>query len=640
MALTQEQLKAARERLGVQVSSPVTSNIASELDSAWATTPTQKPSLKERAVGALKGETTFEATQGGAESIPENLAKTVGNIPSSATKIVRGVIAPVNPLDVNSPLNIGSNVVKGVDAVKDIFKERGIKEGIKDIAGGVADTATKIFKKPGEFIVDQAMKFAEKPGEYTANATEKIAKMGIEDPLFIPSLIYGGPKATGSKADVISTVTKPITRGADTSVSNITKEVTSAVQDLTAKTEKQIESSILTKFEKGVKPTITGKITSPKVSGYRDDVVEAVKTIKENQPNLSFVDDVGESINGQTPKNLQQFSEAIEQTKKNVFTKYDALAKEAGEAGVKVKMAPIADELDVVINDKALNLANPKAVRYAKEMKDRFNQAGELDAVTAQNVIQHYNKSLEAFYRNPSYDNASQAAIDSLLVNKMRKSLDDGVTEITGEGYQALKNQYGALKTIEKDVIKASLRDARKNVKGLIDFSDILSGGQVVSGLVSLNPGLIASGVTQKAITQFYKYLNNPNRAIEKMFKSLDQKGTPIPNKQGGFISADFASGKKLSQSTIKKIPSDLRDEAVSAYDNLRDLNDGNLNINMQEDINTFMKKVESGSVTPDDLMEAERIQRYLRNEPVSLKVKSSKFVQDAKTGRMKGSSK
>lgn len=67
------------------------------------------------------------------------------------------------------------------------------------------------------------------------------------------------------------------------------------------------------------------------------------------------------------------------------------------------------------------------------------------------------------------------------------------------------------------------MRDAKKNVKGLIDFTDILSGGQLVSGIVSLNPALIASGVTQKAITQYIKFLNNPNRAIESMFKAVEK---------------------------------------------------------------------------------------------------------------------
>ena len=41
----------------------------------------------------------------------------------------------------------------------------------------------------------------------------------------------------------------------------------------------------------------------------------------------------GES-RGQLPKNLSEFSDAISQTKKKLYSEYDALAKSAGEGGV------------------------------------------------------------------------------------------------------------------------------------------------------------------------------------------------------------------------------------------------------------------------------------------------------------------
>lgn len=304
----------------------------------------------------------------------------------------------------------------------------------------------------------------------------------------------------------------PLVKGASKLVKNITQPI-----------EKKVEGSVLSQYKKGVKPLINAKMTISGANKYDDNVITGVKTIKDNKTNLSFVDDTGEVVAGETPKTLQQFSDSIEQTKKVIFNGYDELAKKAGKAGVQVNMKPIADELDTIINNRALSITNPNSIKYAKQLKARLLSTGNLDATTAQDVVQNYNKSLEAFYRNPSYETATQASIDAMIANNMRKALDDGISGITGAEYGALKRQYGALKAIEKDVIKATLRDARKNTKGLIDFSDILSGGQVVSGLVSLNPGAIASGLTQKGIASFYKYLNNPNRAIEKMFKSVDK---------------------------------------------------------------------------------------------------------------------
>jgi hypothetical protein len=297
---------------------------------------------------------------------------------------------------------------------------------------------------------------------------------------------------------------------------------------LTNKSEATIESNILTKFEKGVKPLINARTTPGRVAAYREDILTAVKTIKENQPNLTFNDiPGGEAISGTLPKSLQELSDALEQTKGSIFAKYDALAKQTGDAGIKVNVGAIADELSSVINNKALAITNPRAIDYAVSLQERLSNAGGIDAVTAQEVIKNLNKELEAYYRNPTYDMGSRATIDAMVANKMREGLDSAVTSTTGKSYQGLKDQYSALKTIERDVIKASLRDARKNVKGPIDFTDVFSGGQVVNGILSLNPATVAQGVTAKAIASFYKFLNNPNRAIESMFKSVDQLPPP-----------------------------------------------------------------------------------------------------------------
>jgi hypothetical protein len=299
--------------------------------------------------------------------------------------------------------------------------------------------------------------------------------------------------------------------------------------------EKFIESQIVKEFTKGVKPILPGKTTPNLLNRYNDNVVSAVKTIRANKDKLNFTDETGEIIAGQTPKNITQLNDAVEQTKKTIFTQYDELAKKAGAQGLEVDVTPISNELDSIIGNKSLAITNPNAVQYAQNLKDRLSTIGKIDAQTAQDVVQNYNKSLEAFYRNPTYDNASNAAIDSVVANNMRKALDDGISGLTGAEYQALKNQYGALKAIERDVIKASLKEARKNAKGLIDFTDILSGGQVVNGIMSLNPAMVASGATQKAIAALYKHLNDPNRAISKMFEAAD---TPV----GGIV-------KKISKS-------------------------------------------------------------------------------------------
>lgn len=470
-------------------------------------TPTPSIPMAKKVLTGGEIKPTFPASEGGASTIGGNVVKTFGNIPSSAARLAQTVIAPVNPANLESPINIGSNIAKSFDVAKDIVKDRGVIQGAKDIAGGFVDTAKNI----GGAIAGFGKKAIENP----AQTISDLAKVGIEDPLLIPSIIYTPSKLAGQRPDAISRLASPLTRGTDTSLMGI-------VKNLTQKSEAQIEKSVVKGFEKGVKPTLPGRTTLSKAEDYRDDVVSAVKSIDRNKNNLTFTDEIGEITSGRNPKTLQELSDAINQTKASIYKQYDDLATKAGEGGLKIDLVPISKELDTVISSKSLQLTNPKAIKYAEELKERLTASGALDSKTTQEVIQHYNKSLEAFYRNPSYDSASQAAIDAMIVNQIRKTLDEGISGLTGKNYQALKNEYAALKTIEKDVVKAALRDARRNNKSLIDYTDIFTGGDIIGGIMTLNPSAIARGVTARSIKEFYKFLNDPNRAIDRMFKVIE----------------------------------------------------------------------------------------------------------------------
>ena len=176
---------------------------------------------------------------------------------------------------------------------------------------------------------------------------------------------------------------------------------------------------------------------------------------------------------------------------------------------------------------------HPETINYAKARSATLKARTSYTTTEAQEAITTLNDSLQSFYRNPSYDTASKAYVDSLIANKMRSSLDDVIEKTTAKQYQVLKNRYGALKTIEKDVTKRAIVDARKNVKGLVDFSDIISSSAAIHGLLAANPATLASAATSKGMAAWIKRLNDPNKIVGNMFNKserLIQKGaTQIP---------------------------------------------------------------------------------------------------------------
>jgi uncharacterized protein YbjQ (UPF0145 family) len=287
-------------------------------------------------------------------------------------------------------------------------------------------------------------------------------------------------------------------------------------------TEATIAAKVASDFKKGVKPAIAGT-TKGQMDKQTNQIVDAVKLMQENVPNLKFMDDTGEVVSGRAPQSVFELSDALDQTKRSVFQTYSVLPKAAGERGLTINPAGIADELETVASNKALQLSNPEAIKYAQTVRDRYRDIGNLDPEIVQDVIKNMNESLKAFYRNPTYTDASRAAIDAMVVNNLRKLLDEGVEKLTGEAYQAIKNQYQSLKAVERDIVRAAAREAKKGTKGLIDYTDIFTGADLIGGILTLSPGAVARGAAGRAFKEFYKYLNDPNRAIERMFKNAEK---------------------------------------------------------------------------------------------------------------------
>ena len=300
----------------------------------------------------------------------------------------------------------------------------------------------------------------------------------------------------------------------------------------------EVRTTVVKGFDTAIKPNLASKQTPTQRAKYETQVAQGLESIANNAENLRFVDEAsGEVVTGRLPQNLKEFVDGLEQTKQTIFKQYDDLAEKAGEAGAKIDTVRIANELDAIINSKALKLSNPESIAYANSVRDRLLSTRALNALDAQDVIRNYNNSLDAFYRNPTPEGLTRNAVDALVANQLRRALDDEIDALTGANYQGLKSEYAALKAIERDVMRAYNRDARRNTKGLIDFTDVLTGGQVVGGILSMNPAVIGQGLAGKAIAGAIKMWNDPNRKVRQIFDEMSryrrpEGGTPTPTRK------------------------------------------------------------------------------------------------------------
>lgn len=376
------------------------------------------------------------------------------------------------------------------------------------------------------------------------------------------------------------------------------------VDDLFRPTEAKLTQKIDTLFTKAVRPTMQGKQNVGQMERAREQAIDAVRTINLNAPNLKFTNELGEVVEGRAPESLREFSQSIEQTKSSIYKQYNDLAKQTGDAGVKVNPVEFTDEFDAFINNKSVQVASPETVEYAKMMRDRYGNAGELSPEDIENIIKIYNQDLQTFYKNPTADQGRKVAVDAMVVNNLRKQLDTAIEKTTGEDYQKLKNQYGALRSIEKDVLNATLRDARKNTAGLIDYTDILTGGDLVTGVLSMNPAVIGGAVAQRGIKSYFKYLNDPNTNVKKMFQTAETlQSRP---KQGYFERVvtgqeDLSPGLSIrSTVTPVKVGAQLTERE---FDMMVDALDDVALARTQPDFNEMLAKYGLQNATNDELV-------------------------------------
>lgn len=305
------------------------------------------------------------------------------------------------------------------------------------------------------------------------------------------------------------------------------------VRAIAGNTISGLDKFIKENFERAVKPSVVGKSTFQQAERYGTKVGLALNSIIDNKAGLHLRDEYGQPVApGTLPQSLDQFSQAIDQTKQAVFAKYDAMAKAAGQQGIRVPLNSAIAELQKVGSSTTMRDLDPKIAAQANAMAATLARRGTYSPEEAQAAIQHLNASLDAFYKNPNFETASRAGVSALIAAKLRQGLDQAVAAAQGPGYQELKNQYGALRTLESDVVKRAIVVSRQEVgRGLMGrIGDIASADEVIRGLLHFNPASVATGAGIRAFTGFVRHLHNPNRAVKRLFSAAERRQTLQPS--------------------------------------------------------------------------------------------------------------
>ena len=292
----------------------------------------------------------------------------------------------------------------------------------------------------------------------------------------------------------------------------------------TGLTEKET-ANVAEKFTKAVRPGDVSIRNAGGLEAYRKKATEAMSDIVAHLPKMNIIDkETGEAVTqiSKMKNAVDGTLQAVDEGKKLIFKAYDNLQRSAGESA-KIDLNPIADQMESFAKDnKVLQTEYPQVYKQMLADAQALRDAGSYTLEEAQESIRKANDSLQSFYRTGAGGDAAQAR--AFVASRLRTMIDEEVEGATGQSYQALKNKYGNFKTIEKDVMRMATRSAKKAPKGLFDvLGDMAASGEMMRGLITMNPGDIAASAGIKLTSAWYKALNSPNNLLRKAFRIIEE---------------------------------------------------------------------------------------------------------------------
>lgn len=313
-------------------------------------------------------------------------------------------------------------------------------------------------------------------------------------------------------------------------------------------TPQPIKAIINEAVDKALRPS-KKSITDPKFYDKADDAFHILAR------NKILTDDAGKLRN---PETRSETLDVLKNAKKKIYEEYSSLADVATGKGAQINTQPIIADTINLVKDKGWSVdVKEYAIKQARSLSDLEGAS----PAKIQDRIEELNNNFNPFATGKD---KVRTEIDASIARRLRQALDEAIEKTEGEGYQALRNEYASLKTIENDLINASAVEARKNKAGLVDFTDIFTGGNILGSVVTGNPAMLAQGLGGRGVKEFIKWLNDPNRYLKNAFNAIE-KNPNFRKQMGGATQKALTEG--VTQTPTVQVPINLPAKAQSTID-------------------------------------------------------------------------
>jgi hypothetical protein len=331
--------------------------------------------------------------------------------------------------------------------------------------------------------------------------------------------------------------------------------------------EQKIDQAIVSGVKKGIKPSVVGKSDAGLTKKYYDNAKTAVRDIVDSS-------DVPLS---KSQNILEDFSQAVKNTKIKLHDQYSKMAVDAGESGALVNLRPVIDDIRVMTIDSNLQRANPNIVSTLNKYLDNWEKnPASINPSDAEELIAMLNSKAKAFWKDPNMH--SEAALNERIAQQLRKQTFDTINDYQGPGYAELRKRYGAQLALEKEVADRATVAGRRADFGFFDIANIPTAGEFVRSALTADPAGIAKAGIMMAVKSKMKSLNDPSNIIRKMFKDVETLNaikakypSPTAAVPGGPMVRSSAIDDMIKQDIAMR--NSIRNEAANAqYGNVADM--------------------------------------------------------------------
>ena len=217
--------------------------------------------------------------------------------------------------------------------------------------------------------------------------------------------------------------------------------------------------------------------------------------------------------------------------KKQVWQQYQQRLGPAAAQGAVIDGNQIADAMMNSI-DARTAAQNPGLIAKVKATADTYRRPIPLSQ--AEDFLQSANKDLTNYYAKNKVgqqvaQNDPEMASTVAEGNALRAGLYNKLDQLTGPGAAQIKQAYGSLSNVEKELTGRQLVAARQNPESLSEqLSTVAGAGKIVKGIVTASPGDILEGAQNIGVSRALKARNSSDEMITRAFAKA-KPASPFP---------------------------------------------------------------------------------------------------------------